>query len=63
MDESPEAALWRAVLLAGLADEQKQPGWLGSRDFTAVCHLALVDPEAVEMAAHAARPQGKRGTG
>ena len=49
MAVNPDLALWRAVLHAGLMDAAKghDPGWLGSRDFVAVCHLAQVDPEAV----------------
>ena len=51
MPENPETALWRAVLATGLADERKTPGWLASRDFDAVCHLAGLDPEGVARAA------------
>ena len=49
MAVNPDLALWRAVLFAGLMDAAKghDPGWLGSRDFVAVCHLAQVEPEAV----------------
>ena len=41
--------LWRAVLVLGLHDAAKgdDPGWIGSSDFVAVCHLAQVEPDAV----------------
>ena len=60
MAESPELALWRAVLATGLADERKTPGWLSSRDFTDVCHLAGLDPEGVARAAAAPPKQGRK---
>lgn len=45
----PNLHLWRAVLLLGLHDAAKgrEAGWIGSRDFVKVCHLAQVDPQAV----------------
>ena len=49
MAQNPDLHLWRAVLVAGLTDAAKghDPGWIGSRDFVLVCHLAQVDPQAV----------------
>ena len=49
MAVNPDLALWRAVLVAGLHDATKghDPGWIGSRDFVAVCDLAQVEPQAV----------------
>jgi len=41
--------LWQAVAAQGLheAATGKDAGWIGSRDFAAVCTLAGLDPEAV----------------
>ena len=49
MAVNPDLHLWRAVLVAGLHDAAKgdDPGWIGSRDFVQVCHLAQVEPQAV----------------
>jgi len=46
---SPEARLWQAVAAQGLheAATGTDEGWIGSRDFAAVCTLAGLDPEAV----------------
>lgn len=46
---NPDLHLWRAVLFMGLHDAAhgREVGWIGSRDFVAVCHLALVEPQAV----------------
>jgi hypothetical protein len=55
MAQNPNLHLWRAVLVAGLTDTARgiDPGWIRSRDFVLVCHLAQIDPAAVLRVARA----------
>ena len=46
-----DRTLWLAVLLQGLQDAARgrEPNWIWTRDFAAVCHLARVDPGQVRV--------------
>lgn len=71
--ETPEVALWSAVLLRAMRDASPKPGadllvqesarrWLvqGGRDFNTVCSFASFDPDWVR---HRARSVQARGWG
>lgn len=46
-----DRALWLSVLLVGLNDvaNGRDPGWIYTRDFAAVCHLADVSADRVKL--------------